>query len=170
MICTSEAYGAITPALNAPPIGNAYVFAGPLPRRMTAEQFTDALWQLTGTAPATPDVEVVRFETPRATADCQLPSSWIWTNPTGVAEPDEQRTFRVKFSLPAEPEHAVAVFSADNQAVLIVNGKRIAASDDWAHPLAQQITIPLTVGENTMLVVVTNGETGGPAALRAEVR
>ena len=170
MICTSEAYGAITPALNAPPIGNAYVFAGPLPRRMTAEQFTDALWQLTGTAPATPDVEVVRFETPPATADGQLPSSWIWTNPTGVAEPDEQRTFRVKFSLPAEPEHAVAVFSADNQAVLIVNGKRIAASDDWAHPLAQQITIPLTVGENTMLVVVTNGETGGPAALRAEVR
>jgi hypothetical protein len=53
---------------------------------------------------------------------------------------------------------------------MFVNGKRIDACEDWAHPLAKQITAPLTVGENTILVVVTNGAAGGPGALRAEIR
>jgi len=168
-ICTSEAYGAITPSLDAPALGNAYAFAGPLSRRMTAEQFTDALWQLTGAAPVKPDAEVVRFEAPPA-ENGPPPSTWIWTNATGAAEPGEKRTFRGKLALSAEPLHAVAVFSADNRAVMFVNGQRIAACEDWAHPLAKQITVPLLAGENTILVVVTNGEAGGPAALRAEIR
>jgi hypothetical protein len=169
MICTSEAYGAITPPLDTPAVGSAYAFAGPLSRRMTAEQFTDALWQLSGAAPAKPDAEVVRFDMPPA-ADSQPPSNWIWTNTTGGAEPGEKRTFRVKLALSAEPLHAVAVFSADNRAVMFVNGKRIDACEDWAKPLSPQITVPLKAGENTILVVVTNGEAGGPAALRADIR
>lgn len=63
-ICTSEAYGATTPAVASQPRGGDYVFRGPLPRRMTAEQFTDAVWQLTGTAPAKPDAAVVRIDPP----------------------------------------------------------------------------------------------------------
>ncbi len=59
-ICTSEAYGAATPAVAGLPQGGTYVFRGPLPRRMTAEQFTDAVWQLTGTAPKKPDADVTR--------------------------------------------------------------------------------------------------------------
>jgi hypothetical protein len=169
MICTSEAYGSQTPPLDAPAVGDDYTFAGPLARRMTAEQFTDALWQLSGTAPAKPDAEVVRFETPPV-ADSTAPSTWIWTNATAAAEPGEKRTFRGKLALSAEPLHAVAVFSADNRAVMFVNGKRIAACEEWAKPLSPQITIPLHAGENTILVVVTNGEAGGPAALRADIR
>jgi hypothetical protein len=61
-ICTSEAYGAATPAVEGQPQGGEYVFKGPLPRRMTAEQFTDAVWQLTGTAPEKPDGKVERGE------------------------------------------------------------------------------------------------------------
>ena len=49
-ICTSEAYAAVTPAAADPNTGD-YVFLGPLPRRLTAEQFTDCLWQLTAAAP-----------------------------------------------------------------------------------------------------------------------
>ena len=59
VIATSEAYGAATPAFEGPPTGSDYVFRGPLPRRMTAEQFTDAVWMLAGTAPAKPDAEVL---------------------------------------------------------------------------------------------------------------
>jgi hypothetical protein len=59
-ICTSEAYAAATPAVTGQPQGRDYVFRGPLPRRMTAEQFVDAVWQLTGTAPAKPDADVTR--------------------------------------------------------------------------------------------------------------
>jgi hypothetical protein len=32
--------------------GDQYVFRGPLAKRMTAEQFVDAIWRITGTAPA----------------------------------------------------------------------------------------------------------------------
>ena len=60
LICTSEAYAAATPAVSGQPQGADYRFDGPLPRRMTAEQFTDAVWQLTFTAPAKPDGNVVR--------------------------------------------------------------------------------------------------------------
>ena len=59
-ICTSEAYGAVTPAVEGQSQGSDYVFRGPLPRRMTAEQLTDALWQLTDAAPAKPDADVER--------------------------------------------------------------------------------------------------------------
>jgi hypothetical protein len=61
-ICTSEAYGAVTPTVEGRPQGSDYVFRGPLPRRMTAEQFTDAVWQLTGAAPPKADAEVHRGE------------------------------------------------------------------------------------------------------------
>jgi hypothetical protein len=61
-ICTSDAYAAATPAAATQP-GSGDSYAGPLPRRMTAEQFFDALWQLTGTAPEKPDGEVNRQDT-----------------------------------------------------------------------------------------------------------
>ena len=63
-ICTSEAYGVVTPAFEGPPTGSDYVFRGPLPRRMTAEQLTDAVWMLAGTAPAKPDAEVLAAPAP----------------------------------------------------------------------------------------------------------
>jgi hypothetical protein len=63
-ICTSEAYSAATPAVEGLPRGTDYVFRGPLPRRMTAEQFTDAVWTLAGTAPAKPDAEVLAAPAP----------------------------------------------------------------------------------------------------------
>ena len=66
VIATSEAYGAVTPAFEGPPTGSEFVFRGPLPRRMTAEQLTDAVWMLAGTAPAKPDAEVAVATAPAA--------------------------------------------------------------------------------------------------------
>ena len=50
LICTSQAYQSQTP-VSAKGGGGAFVFRGPMPRRMTAEQFVDSVWQLTGAAP-----------------------------------------------------------------------------------------------------------------------
>ena len=49
---TSEAYGATSDRLKEEPGGN-YVFKGPVPKRMTAEQLMDSIWQVTGTNPQT---------------------------------------------------------------------------------------------------------------------
>ena len=38
--------------------GDGYVFRGPEVKRMTAEQFLDAVWMVTGTAPKKPDAEI----------------------------------------------------------------------------------------------------------------
>jgi hypothetical protein len=54
-IATSRAYQLSTVSPPAP--GEAYVFAGPLARRLTAEQWMDAIWQLTGAWPDSPAVD-----------------------------------------------------------------------------------------------------------------
>lgn len=59
-ICTSEAYAAVTPASETTTAAGTGL--APQPRRLTAEQFFDCLWQLTGTAPEKPDGEVSRVE------------------------------------------------------------------------------------------------------------
>jgi hypothetical protein len=170
-ICTSEAYCSATPAIEGQPRGADYVFMGPLPRRMTAEQFTDSVWQLTDTAPAKPDAEVVRFT---RTDDEPPPAGpvarWIWSNDLAEALPEEKLTFRTTFTLKSAPAHAVAVITADNESVLFVNGKRAAASADWTQPVTELVTSKLRQGDNEVVVTAANGAAGGPAALRVEIR
>jgi hypothetical protein len=51
-IATSRAYQSRTVAITKEPSGDDYVFRGPELKRLTAEQFIDAVWQLTGAGPA----------------------------------------------------------------------------------------------------------------------
>ena len=51
-IVTSQAYQARTALVAKEQPGDAYVFRGPEVKRLTAEQFMDAVWQITRTAPA----------------------------------------------------------------------------------------------------------------------
>ena len=50
-ILTSQAYQARPAFFTKETLGTDYVFLGPELKRMTAEQFMDTLWQITGTAP-----------------------------------------------------------------------------------------------------------------------
>jgi hypothetical protein len=58
LIVTSRAYQSRCVTLSAEPGAEDYVFRGPIARRMTAEQFLDAVWRMTGTAPAKPAAAV----------------------------------------------------------------------------------------------------------------
>jgi hypothetical protein len=60
LICTSHSYQAVTPPRNDAPDAGDSPFRGPVPRRMTAEQFMDAVWQIAGAGPAKPDAPVDR--------------------------------------------------------------------------------------------------------------
>jgi hypothetical protein len=57
-LCLSRAYQSAAVALKEEPPAEDYVFTGPQLRRLTAEQFIDALWQITGTAPGKPEALV----------------------------------------------------------------------------------------------------------------
>lgn len=51
LIATSQVYGSQSAAWDPGAAVEEYVFAGPAPKRMTAEQFVDAVWQMTGVCP-----------------------------------------------------------------------------------------------------------------------
>src|SRR5438270_12327178 len=77
LILTSQAYQ--LPAVDVPAAEKQYVFRGPLPRRLTAEQFWDAISSLAGDwarMPATLDID---FTVDDRTGAVAAPT-WIWTD------------------------------------------------------------------------------------------
>ncbi|MGY8767062.1 MAG: PSD1 and planctomycete cytochrome C domain-containing protein [Pirellulales bacterium] len=62
-ICTSKAYHQQSMFQESDMNNEAFVFRGPLTKRMTAEQFVDAVWHLTGTTPKKIKAPVKRDET-----------------------------------------------------------------------------------------------------------
>ncbi|MCF7673875.1 MAG: PSD1 and planctomycete cytochrome C domain-containing protein [Akkermansiaceae bacterium] len=60
LICLSAAYQSTAESSAAPPQETRYVYRGPRPKRLTAEELTDAIWQLCGTAPTKFDAPVTR--------------------------------------------------------------------------------------------------------------
>jgi hypothetical protein len=166
-ICTSEAYGAATPAVVGQPQGGDYVFKGPLPRRMTAEQFTDAVWTLTGAAPTRSEVKLRRFPPHSGVVGARPPTAkWIWSNPRATTDDGKKLAFRKSFKLPAAAVAALAIV-ADDEAVAYLNGKKVAASSDGMAPVLAYVTDGLRAGDNELIVVVTDA--GGSAGLRCEL-
>ena len=58
-ITTSKAYQSQSAVLSADPDLGSYTYAGPLAKRMTVEEFLDAVWSVTGTWPA-PDANAFK--------------------------------------------------------------------------------------------------------------
>jgi len=67
LIVSSQAYQSQAVVLAEEPSGPQYVYNGPIAKRMTAEQFVDALWTLTDTAPRKPHKQVAAFLTEEET-------------------------------------------------------------------------------------------------------
>jgi hypothetical protein len=59
LVMTSEAYQSRTVILKTEVVGD-YVYAGPIAKRMTAEQLLDSIWQITGGNPGKPTGKVDR--------------------------------------------------------------------------------------------------------------
>ena len=93
LICTSQAYQSRAVVRQKDDDTGAFTFTGPRAKRMTAEQFLDAVWQLTGAQPAAIDAPVLRGRAdPQLVKSTQLSAQWIWES----AEPKES-------AKPAEP-------------------------------------------------------------------
>ncbi len=63
LIVSSQAYQSQAVSLDAQPNSARFVYMGPLPKRMTAEQFIDSLWEITDTGPTKPHKKVAAFLT-----------------------------------------------------------------------------------------------------------
>ncbi len=76
LICTSQAYQSKAQVVAKDTDDHGYKYAGPRAKRMTAEQFMDSVWQMTGTAPGKPEAQGVRGA----------------PEPAGKATPTERKT------------------------------------------------------------------------------
>ena len=157
-ILTSQAYQ--LPAVQATEQAEpAYVFRGPVVRRLSAEQFLDALSELTGLWHETPAAQVDFNLGTRAAGplDRAVRGQWIWSE-AGASERAAASTIflRREINLPELPTQAAAVVTCDNRFKLFINGKEAGSSGDHTSPKFINIRSHLVKGRNVLAVEATN--------------
>lgn len=175
LITTSEAYRSQVERIQEKESVEEYRFAGPRAKRMTAEQFVDAVWQLTGAAPRTIDAPVVRGRPTDSVVKevGELTGKWIWSEsakkPNGPAA-GEKVTFRKKFKVNGKVKRAAGVITCDNSYTLWLNGQKLLEDGNWENVEAFDPTSHFVVGDNELIVLGANGGAGpNPAALYLEM-
>mgnify|MGYP000673945034 CR=1 FL=1 len=162
LICLSQAYQSKSESFEEAPLETNYVYQGPRPKRLTAEEFTDAIWQICGTAPGKIDAPVTRRAPVQGPAISQQ-ASWIWEN-EGAVPAGRKLTLRKRFQLTKTPDLAAAVVTADNRFELYVNGVKAGEGTNWETPSSIPLKDLLRAGDNELLLVVTNeGDAPNPA-------
>ncbi|MDP1563752.1 MAG: DUF1549 domain-containing protein [Pirellulaceae bacterium] len=172
LIVTSAAYQSAVERVDESASSATYAYAGPRGKRLTAEQFLDAVWQLTGTAPVNMDAQVQRYRPGHETlATKPLQAQWIWNRTDATqAAGGESLAFRKVWTVREMPQNAFAIISCDNEFRCYLNGRLVGAGTQWDAPTL--IPLPdLVVGENELLIVGRNGgDAPNPAGLWCEVR
>jgi putative heme-binding domain-containing protein len=107
------------------------------------------------------------FLPPRAVAEPE----WLWVSKP--AKDGEKATFRKKFTLPAGGiKTATFVYTCDNGAEAVLNGKALAKNRDWQEPATVELKKGnlLREGENELVIKATNktGSAGLVAKLVVE--
>lgn len=157
-IANSQAYQSRAEVTGRDSDGHGYAYAGPRARRLTAEQFVDAVWQITGEAPAKFDAPVSRGRPDPATQSGEsITGDWVWGG--GL---DAGRTISLsrEWVLEAAPTNAFGVISVDNAYELWVNSRKVGADDTWETAESVDLGKHLRKGTNRVVVVATNGGSG----------
>ncbi|MFK5971647.1 MAG: DUF1553 domain-containing protein [Flavobacteriaceae bacterium] len=163
IMMTSKVYQLPTVSyLNIAEIKTNYIFKGPILRRMSAEQFSDAVSQLIApmyaAAAYNPKGQEVR-------------SSRIWHREIkfdrDVLPEPGKRYFRRTFTLPNKAiQNAKVLISVDHSYVLYINGKNIAQGSDWTKVDKINVTKFLSEGKNTIAIEgVNEGSIANPAGV-----
>ena len=130
-ILTSRAYQ--LPAVN---VGEQhrqdFVFRGPGVRRLSAEQFRDALTRLTGAGYSSPAAEITPSESEQKKFAPPLAVKWIWNDPHAAdkAKPGHVY-FRKTILLTEVPADATAAVICDNSFTLFLNGRKVGSGSDF---------------------------------------
>jgi len=141
---------------------SGYIFEGPILKRLSAEQFSDAISQI-----ITPVYAAVAYD-PQGE---KLTSKRIWHpeikfDRVVLPEPGK-RYFRKSFTLPkSQVEVAKLLMSVDHAYVLYINGKHVASGSNWKEVLIRDVEGFLKTGNNTIALEGTNdGAIANPASV-----
>lgn len=173
MICNSRTYQMIKvghPEKEPEP----FVFRGPRVKRMTSEQFVDAVSASTGQWQRVTQQMLKadgRSQGGQLTAvrnallslrDGSKPVEdvkpvWLWSHP-GAAKSDKggRIYLRREFELTDAPEKVLAAVTVDNEFIMYVNGKKVTESENWTQPKVVDITSDLKKGFNLIAVEAAN--------------
>ncbi|MCC9607898.1 DUF1549 domain-containing protein [Blastopirellula sp. JC732] len=170
LIANSQAYQSQTEVISDDSKDGEYDYRGPQAKRMTAEQFVDAVWRLSGAAPRVMDAKVNRLQTDSAeSAEVKLVAKWIWGDSAagGKIPPSDETIALVRtFDLGAQPQSAIAAITCDNEFQLFVNRKEVASSTTWTDLQSVSLTPHLKKGPNEVVVIAKNAGSGpNPAGL-----
>tara|TARA_R110002033_G_scaffold43955_3_gene86355 strand:- start:184 stop:1524 length:1341 start_codon:yes stop_codon:yes gene_type:complete len=162
-IMTSKSYQLESTRLeNQEDLQKGYVFNGPILRRLSAEQFSDAVSQVVApmyyAAAYDPDNE-------------GLPSNRIWHREIkfdrDVLPEPGKRYFRNSFNLNDNKiQAAKALISVDHSYVLYLNGQKISEGTDWRKVDRLEVTNMLVQGDNILAIEGNNeGTIANPAGI-----
>ena len=151
-ITTSRAYQ--SRALDAPGAGTSPVFRGPAVRRLSAEQFVDGLFTITGVWPLEPAGE---FDPTVAgpAAPPPLVARFVWADTPLPGTGRAPVYFRRTFDVDAIPDTAPLVVSYPRGVTLVVNGTQVLESGDASRPRLVDVAPHLRRGRNVLALTVT---------------
>jgi len=156
LILTSAAYQ--LPAQDYGEAAKEYVFRGPSVRRMSAEEFRDALTSLTGVGYPTAATDVAPSES--AMRKFNVPNSlkWVWDRKDAAkAAPAEYVYFRKSFNLKSTKDlDALALVMCDNSFTLYLNGKKVGMGSEFKEAYRYNLAPFLRVGENVIAAEAAN--------------
>ncbi len=160
-IAASQAYQSQSEVARLDAAGDSYTYRGPRARRMTAEQFLDGIWQLTGDGPKAFDAPVIRGSLDSVQRAFREPAGqWIWGPLENGTVPGGQVVrLRKTFTLDRQPGAGGAMVTADNEFELYINGNRVGRSEDWTKPQWIDLIPHLQQGENVIDAIAINGLT-----------
>ncbi|KAA5542087.1 DUF1549 domain-containing protein [Roseiconus nitratireducens] len=173
LIATSQAYGARSEIVSEESsAGSEYTYTGPRPKRMTAEQFVDSVWQLTEAAPQEFDAPVLRGKVdPDVVASLELEGQWIWGDVADGTPGGGRLSFRKQLHLPAAVRSGAAVITAHDAFELYLGGRKVASGKGWSRVQTVSLSGRLQQGDNTIVIVAENfTDAPDPAGLFFEAR
>ncbi len=134
-----------------------YRYAGPRARRLTAEQFLDAVWQLTGAAPSKFDAPIFHAYADPAAPEVALPQAhWIWAATDGAPPAGQSIVFYKKVELDQLPKYAGALITCDNEFHMFINGREVDSSTNFTQLHSIAIQDRLKVGSNEIAIIGKN--------------
>ena len=144
-----------------------YKYAGPRSRRLTAEQFLDAVWQITGTAPTKFDAPVFHavVDSSQVVNKKPLEAKWIWgKSASELPAAGETIVVRKDFKLENEPARGAALVTCDNEFTLFINGREVDRSNDWMQLHSIPLNGLLKKGDNQIAAICKNAGSSPNAA------
>ncbi len=140
-----------------------FVFTGPSVRRMTAEQFRDALDTLAEARYPVADAMVDYGDAARKQFKMQEAPLWIWNTPKAAEDaPVTNIYLRKTVKLTEQPREALAVVFCDNSFELFVNGHKAGSGNDYSRAYLIDMRKSLKKGENVIAVRAANAEAKAP--------